>query len=102
MLEPAWDFAKTQFILSDAKNDRCADVAPTARATAQIHSAAVGDEARFYFCIRGAENEGIIMKIGINVPKRGQQRLEEFVTCAIRLAHRGIAPEIIFGGNGLV
>src|SRR5436309_11926617 len=56
MLKASEEFTETQFVRTNAKNKRCSDVVPTARATANIYPATIGDKARFDLCLGSTED----------------------------------------------
>ena len=101
MFEALKVFAEAQFIRSHAENHRCADIIPTARAAAQIYAAAVGNEPRLQFGVWCAEHDGIKTEVRIHVARRGQERFEELVAGAVRLAHGSLTPEVALGSHGL-
>src|SRR5437762_6508374 len=63
MFEAGEELAEAEFVGTDAENDRRAVILPTAAAAVEIDAAAVGNQARFDFCIGSAEHDGIETKI---------------------------------------
>ena len=65
--------AKAELVGSDAKDNRRANVLPAPRAAAQVHAAAIGNQARLHLCVWGAENNWIVGEVGVYVTERREQ-----------------------------
>src|SRR4051812_32215548 len=101
MLKAIEEFAETQFVWTNAKDKRCSYVVPTACATANIYPATIGDKARFDLCLGSTEDQRVKSEIRIDVAWRRKKRFKKLVAGAIWLGHGGLAPGIVFGGNGV-
>ena len=94
--------AKEEFIRPDAEADLSAQVVPDAGAAAKVEAAAVGDETRFDFGVRRAEDNGVVAEVGVDVAERGQPGGEELVAGAVGLAHGQFTPKVGAGSHRLV